>query len=134
MVEVRNLHLGSIGDALANDGRVEGCDGGGTVLLNASLVRPGVATLAAVASGAGGAGTARTTARGSVVVAGLAGLAGLNDILEGHVESAGHNGVLLLVVRVEKRLVVVLLTNCFNNKKEGTIVSKQSFGIGRDTG
>lgn len=117
MVEVRDLHLGSIGDALTNDGRMEGCDRGGTVLLNASLVRSVVATLTAIAGGAGGAGTTRTTARGSVVVAGLVGLAGLNDILEGHVESAGHDGVLLLlVVKVEKRFVV-LLANCFSNKK-----------------
>lgn len=96
VVEVGDLHLGAIGNALADDGGVKGCDGSGTVLLDASLVRSVVATLADVAGRAGGTGTTRTAGGG--VVAGAAGLAGLDDIIKGHIEGAGHGVVVVAVV------------------------------------
>jgi hypothetical protein len=96
-VEVRDVHLGAVGDALADDGGVKGGDGGGLVLLGTSGVGLLIAGLTTSASRAGG--TARGTATGagttgstlaSGALAGLGGLLSLDDVSEGHVESGSH--------------------------------------------
>lgn len=92
-VEVRDVHLGAVGDALADDGGVKGSDGGGLVLLGTSGVGLLVASLTTSAGGA------RSTARGTATSAGTAGctptsralgLLGLDDVSEGHVEGGSH--------------------------------------------
>lgn len=86
MVKVRNLHLGAVRDALAEDRGMNRCGGRGTVLLGTGLVGLVVAALAGVAGGAGGAGTTATAG----VVAGTARLLGLDDVIKGHIEGVGH--------------------------------------------
>lgn len=92
-VEVRDVHLGAVRDALADNGGVKGGDGSGLVLLSTGGVGFLIAGLTTSAGGARsttrGAATSAGTA-GSTLASGALGLLGLDDVSEGHVESGSH--------------------------------------------
>lgn len=96
-VEVRDVHLGAVGDALADDGGVKGGDGGGLVLLGTGSIGLLVAGLTTTAGGASSAARGTATGAGTTgstlasgALTGLGGLLGLDDVSEGHVEGGSH--------------------------------------------
>lgn len=93
-VQVRDVHLGAVRDALADDGGVKGGDGGGLVLLGTGgigLLVAGLTTRAgwARSTARGGAATSAGTT-GSTLASRALGLLGLDDVSEGHVEGGSH--------------------------------------------
>jgi len=88
VVEVGDLHLGTVGHRLTDGSDVEGSCGGGAVLLDASGVGSVVTALASVASRSR-AGAATSTAEGTTTRSTVR-LLGLDDVIQGHVECGSH--------------------------------------------